>query len=220
MYEVCRKGAFEVKYELIPFYNSQNNTVHPDVFHFSIGNIGMQIRIQSGLIENCLSIFVSPVVLSPYSTPHNPEWIENVEQMRELLLPLPTDEPLLEYAKLPYDHIQWGKDNVKLFWQREVLQVSSRKVGKHFELQFKKLFWDGKKFNIRDGTRKTYSIKESEYDYSLNLSNALTKDKYLELVEDNNLEDKNSYNSFIRKEHKKEKANKLLSYVGLKLKDT
>lgn len=207
-----------MKHELIPFYN--NKSSYPDVFHFSIGNIGLEVRVQSGLVDNCLSVFVTPVILSPYSTIQYPDWIANEEQRRELILPLPTDEPLLEYAKIPYDHIQWGKDNVKLFWHREVLQISSNKIGKNFELRFKKLYWDGKKINVRDGTRTIYSMKDTLYDYSLSLTNALTRDKYEQLLIENEVSDKESYNAFVKKEQQKDKANKMLGYFGLKLKDT
>ena len=209
-----------MKNELIPFHmSSSNNEQRYDIFQFSMGNLGLQTRIEAGLVENCLSVFVTPMTLSPYSTEQHPDWHIHYHHTRELILPVSPVEPLLQFARLPFDHIQWGKGYVKLFWQREVLQVTCKKVFDSYELLFKKLYWDGETYNWRDGTRRTESPSDSEYDYSLNLSNALTREKYFEMLEQHKLEDQKSLEDFYKKQENKKKVNKVLGYIGLQLKD-
>lgn len=208
-----------MKNELIPFNINSRQQERYDIFQFSLGNLGLQTRIEAGLVEDCLSVFVTPMTLSPYSTEQHPDWHIHYEHTQELILPVTTTEPLLQYAKLPFDHIQWGRGYVKLFWQREVLQVSCKKVPDTYELTFKKLHWDGETYNWRDGTRKTLPLSSNEYDYSLNLSTALTRDKYLNYVEQLKLEDKLTMEEYVKAQEKKKKVNKVLGYIGLQLKE-
>lgn len=206
-------------HELTPTLVRNINHDFSDFFHFTIGNVGFKIRLESGLMKRCLSVFIQPIVISPNSEPNNPIWM-NVGSMKEFLIPVHTSEPLLQYAKYPFDHIQWGKNGVKLFWQREVIQISSFKTESSFELNFKKLFWDGISLNPETGVRRTqeYELKEG-MEYSLNITNGLTRENYQQWIEENNLESDESFNSFVRKEKTKLKVNKLLGHIGLQLKE-
>lgn len=213
------KEETRMTYELIPTIQS-NQTDRLDVFYFTIGNIGFKIRLEAGLFERCLSVFIQPVALAPHSTPKNPIWLD-VGDNREFLLPMPTHETLLQYAKNPFDHIQWGVNSVKLFWQRDVLQISTIKTENSFILKFKKMYWDGASQVAETGIRKVYSVNESkEEDYSINIANGLTRENFDLLIERNQLIEDEEYNRFMKKEKQKERVNKLLNHIGLQVRET
>lgn len=208
----------EVNNALIPFTSEHVDTDSWDSVLFSLGNIGIKLRIEASALPQCLSVFITPLTLE------SEEWTTHHQHTRELILPVHPQEPLLQFARQPFDHVQWGKKYVKLFWKREVMKVEIRNINNTYHLFFKKMYWDGKDVDPMTQCRKTFATTEKDHDYSMNLSVAMTKDEYVEFEESQ--QDLDEIRKLIPSPEgdsdgskRKENVNKILGYLGLQLKE-
>lgn len=208
----------EVNNALIPFTSERIDNDSWDSVMFSLGNIGLKLRVEASALPQCLSVFITPLTLE------GEDWSTHHQHSKELILPVHPQEPLLQFARQPFDHVQWGRKYVKLFWRREVLKIEIKNINNTYHLFFKKMYWDGADVDHSTQCRKTFSTTEKEYDYSMNLSVAMTKDEYVEFEESQ--QDLDEIRKLIPVSEKtidtskkKENINKVLGYIGLQLKE-